>query len=472
MIVNSIRWRLQIWHGLLLVIVLCGFGLTAYRVAYDAQWRRIDRELTQKVESIFRPPNQQFRPPPRPNGDPQDFRRAFRDLLQERILAEVNQPNGTYVVYWPGDGPQQSRSPGSPGEVPRPEKPEPLRRGPGPPGFYGERSRADLREVFVYLPGGDCLLAGRSVAPDLAFLQRLLLTLVAAGCGVLALGLAGGWWLASRAIQPIEAISETAVRIAAGDLSQRIGVEETESELGRLAAVLNSTFARLEASFTHQARFTSDASHELRTPISVILTQTQSALARERPASEYREALEACQRAAQRMRRLTESLLELSRMDAGEEVVKRDRFDMSRVARDSVELVRPLAEARGIQIICDLPTVECAGNSERIGQVALNLLTNAVHFNREGGEVRIATHTENGSACLAVRDTGEGIPSTDVPHIFERFYRVDKSRSRIQGRTGLGLAICKAVVDAHGGSIDVATEPGIGSTFTVKLPRG
>src|SRR5262249_46229970 len=160
------------------------------------------------------------------------------------------------------------------------------------------------------------------------------------------------------------------------DLSQRINASDTENEFGRLAAVLNSTFARLEAAFAHQVRFTSDASHELRTPISVILSQTQTALSRERPAGEYRETLEACQRAAQRMRKLAESLLELARLDAGQPM-KREPFDLARVARDSVELLRPLAAERGIEIHLDLKSVECPGDAERIGQVATNLLSNA-----------------------------------------------------------------------------------------------
>ena len=166
------------------------------------------------------------------------------------------------------------------------------------------------------------------MAPDLAAMRRLALWLTAAGAAVLLLGLAGGWWVATRAIRPIEAISATAVKIAGGDLSQRINAADTDSELGRLAGVLNSTFARLEAAFAQQARFTSDASHELRTPVSVILSQTQTALSRERTSPEYREALEACQRAARRMKTLTESLLELARLDAGQEPMKRERFDL------------------------------------------------------------------------------------------------------------------------------------------------
>ncbi len=320
------------------------------------------------------------------------------------------------------------------------------------------------------MPSRECLLAGRSIASDLAGMHRLALWLFAAGAGVLAVGLAGGWWVATRAIRPIEAISATALKISAGDLSQRIDASDAESELGRLAGVLNSTFARLEAAFANQARFTSDASHELRTPVAVILSRTQTALSRERSASEYRETVLACQRAAERMRKLTESLLELARLDAGEQTMRRERFDLSRVARDCVELVRPLAAERGVEIQFELPAIECVGDPERIGQVATNLLTNAIQFNQTHGRVTITAHAENGTASLEVADTGQGIPAEDLPHIFERFYQVDKSRSRAQGHAGLGLAICKAVVDAHSGAIEVSSVAGKGSTFTVKLP--
>src|SRR5204863_7102849 len=142
-----------------------------------------------------------------------------------------------------------------------------------------------------------------------------------------------------------------------GDLSQRINASDTDNELGRLASVLNSTFSRLEAAFAQQARFTGDAAHELRTPITVILTHTQNGLAGECPNDEHREAFEACQRAAQRMRRLTESLLQLARLDAGQEPMKRERFDLSRTAKDCVEMLRPLADERGIEIDADFSSV-------------------------------------------------------------------------------------------------------------------
>jgi len=294
--------------------------------------------------------------------------------------------------------------------------------------------------------------------------------LTGVGGAVLLLGLAGGWWSATRAIRPIEDISAIAVKIAAGDLSHRINVAETDSELGKLASVLNSTFARLEAAFAQQARFTSDAAHELRTPVSVVRTQTQMTLNRDRSAAEYKQTVEACQRAAQRMRRLIESLLELARLDAGQETMKRMRFDVTQVVRDCAELIRPLADERHVKIHFDSPKLDCEGDPERIAQVITNLLTNAINYNREQGEVRVAIERKDGASVLTVSDSGQGITPEDLPHIFDRFYRGDTSRTNSSGSSGLGLAITKAIVEAHGGTIEVSSEVGKGTTFTVRLP--
>src|SRR6185369_6750832 len=155
---------------------------------------------------------------------------------------------------------------------------------------------------------------------------------------------------------------------------------------------------------------------------------------------------------------------------AGQETLQRDTFDLSSVANECIQLLKPLAAERSIQVVSELTPTPCIGDAQRVAQVATNLLTNAIQFNRDRGEVRIRAQKQNGSAVLTVVDTGHGIPKADLPHIFERFYRVEKSRSRIQGRSGLGLAISKAIVDAHGGTLEVSSEPGTGSTFTLKLP--
>jgi heavy metal sensor kinase len=322
--------------------------------------------------------------------------------------------------------------------------------------------------MFQTLPSGETIRVGCDITPELS--ENWLVGLKLAGVGgiILFFGLAGGWWFVSHALRPIENISAAAVKISAGDLSQRISIAETESELGQLAAVLNSTFARLEASFAQQQQFTSDAAHELRTPVSVMLTQAQTALNRERTAPEYRETVETCQRAAQRMRRLIESLLALARLDAGQEVLKRLRFDFSKTIADCIEAIRPLAYERGVKISVEVESLEITGDSERLAQVITNLLANAIQYNRTNGEVRVKLETQNGLAVLTVNDSGQGIAAEDLPRVFERFYRADKSRST--GGNGLGLAISKAVVEAHGGTIEVSSEENIGTIFTVRLP--
>jgi heavy metal sensor kinase len=287
---------------------------------------------------------------------------------------------------------------------------------------------------------------------------------------VLVLGLAGGWFVTTRSIRPLRDISGTAMKISAGDLSQRIPAAKQASELGELTEVLNSTFARLEAVFAQQARFTSDAAHELRTPVSVILTQTQTALSRERSGADYRSTLEACQRAAQRMRELIESLLELARLDSGSEPMEMREFDLGRVVRECLELIAPLAAESGLTLKTDLPEVKAVGDPDRMAQVVTNLLANAVHYNREGGEVAVRAGADQGEAWLEVENTGPGIPAADLPHVFERFYRVDKARTKPGGRTGLGLAIAKAIVDSHGGRFSVESVTGERTRFSVRLP--
>lgn len=471
---QSIRWRLQVWHGLILLGVLGGFGLTAHGLQRANAMRRADAELERGLRPLLEelrpgPGGPGFPGPPRggpgPGGGPRPPRGEMGPMGEDpRGMRKREEPmaEGFYHVVWRPDGSEAFRSTNAAGPVPSPQA-----DGRAAPGA-ALRSRGTLREIFEVTPGGGCVLLGRSLEPELSALRQSALILGGLGGGIWALGLAGGWWLASRAIRPIETISATAMRIADGDLAQRIDATETESELGRLAAVLNSTFARLEAAFAQQARFTSDAAHELRTPVTVILTQIQGVLRRERPAEDYRAALESCGRAADRMRRLMESLLELARLDSGQEPFTRRRMDLAEVAAECVELVRPLAEEKGIRMESALPSAICLGDPERLGQVVTNLLTNAIHYNKPGGAIRVWTTQKEGWVSLSAQDTGVGIGPEDLPRLFERFYRADKSRTA--GRAGLGLAICKAIVDGHGGRIEVESKPGEGSCFSVWLP--
>jgi heavy metal sensor kinase len=511
---KSIKWRLQIWYGLILVVVLGGFGLTAYQLAREQQFGRIDGELNRRVGILI---NALHHPPPRAgdfdfNGPPPDGQDPFggpdRPEMREgrpppdfhlppedAHYFDDSDPHDFYfrIVHFkrhgnqPGLGLRESneiaRSTNCPPWIPEtvtlnrasdepansatpPFPPAPGQSKPAP-----VRTFAHYRETSALLPAGDFIEVGCSILPEKHELKLTALRLAVFGVVILLFGLAGGWWLVGRALRPVAEISAAAAQISAGDLTQRINVPETESELGELANVLNSTFTRLEASFAQQKQFTADAAHELRTPVTVILTQTQTTLSRERDAAGYRQALEACQRAAQRMRRLIESLLVLARLEAGQEALNRRHCDLASVVTEATTLLHPLAEAKRIKLTTNLEPVSIDGDAERLGQVAANLVANAIQYNRPDGEVRVALTLENGLAVLTVADNGPGIKAADLPRVFERFYRADASRTG-SGNTGLGLAICQAMVAAHAGTIEVDSTENVGTTFTVRLPAG
>ena len=448
---QSIRWRLQLWYGLLLVAVLAGFGITAYRLESDRMVRRIDEELETRLPPLVasQRPVRSFE-----RREMREFKMKARDAL----LFDQGGDRSFYYVVWLRDGVEPvTRSSTAPADVPMPQ-----------PGEPPTRLRGNLREAFVSPGPGDFVLVGRSITSDIADVRHLGWWLGGVGAAVLLVGLIGGGWLVTRALRPIQSISSAAQKIATGDLTQRISAADSESELGQLVGVLNSTFARLDTAFTQQARFTADAAHELRTPVTVMLTHTQNGLTSDCVVEEHREAFEASQRAAQRMRRLIESLLELARLDAGQEPMRHDPCDLAVIVAESLELIRPLAEKRRIQIHADLRATPCHGDCDRLAQVIINLLTNAIDYNYDDGEVRIATHRHNGTATITVTNTGPGIPAADLPHIFDRFHRADKARSA-SGHSGLGLAIAKGIVLAHGGTIHAESEPGKEVTFTVNL---
>ena len=265
-------------------------------------------------------------------------------------------------------------------------------------------------------------------------------------------------------------MSETVSEINATSLSRRLDLEGVDTELGRLAELINSMLERLGRSFDQQVRFTADASHELRTPLAVILAQVELALSRQREAPAYRDSLEACGRAARRMKSLVDDLLTLARADAGKLELRIRPVDLAHIAEDCVALLEPLADKRSIRIQLDTRTVPLKGDPERLGQVLTNLLSNAILYNRPGGQVNVSVGSTDGAAIVIVEDTGVGIPEGELPLVFDRFHRVDAARSRESGGSGLGLAICRSIIEAHGGTITLASQVHHGSTFTVTIP--
>jgi heavy metal sensor kinase len=454
---ESLRWRIQIWHGFLLAAVLTGFAIAAYRYQAANDLRRLDADLRQRVRLLADGL-------PAPHGPGGPGAREFRLPASRAALFEPADASGHYYIVWRRDGSVWARSGGAPSDIGMPASSS------AHPAVQVERSRGSVREVYIFTPPGECLLAGRSTAPEQAALREYARWLAAISGGVLVLGLAVGWWIATRAIRPIGVITATARRIAAGELSKRIPARETKSEFGRLSATLNETFAQLEESFARQSRFTADAAHELRTPVSIILAQAQRVLARERDAATYQQTLETCVKAARRLQQLTESLLELTVHDAGAVAVKKDDCDIADTVRETAALLQPLADDRRIALMLDLAPAPCRADANRIAQVILNLLTNALDHTPAEGSITVRTDDEAGNAILSVTDTGPGIADEHLPRIFDRFYRTDDSRNRRTGGAGLGLAICKAIADAHDAKLEVSSVPGKGSTFTLRIP--
>jgi heavy metal sensor kinase len=330
--------------------------------------------------------------------------------------------------------------------------------------------RGNIREVHVVGPDATQIVVGRSIERELGALHRLTWQLVGSGAGVFAIGLVGGWWLSGRAVQPIQAMSATASSITAASLSRRIDTTRLDNELDELGTILNAMLDRIERAFEQQVRFTADASHELRTPLAIILSHAELALARQRTPEEYCAALEAALRSSRRMKLLVEELLTLARSDAGRLKLDTAEVDLHRVVEDSVTLLAPLAEERHVRLIINTAEAVVAGDATRLSQVVTNLMTNAIMYNRAGGEVAVDTAIDDTDAVLTVSDSGIGISQADLPHLFERFYRVDRARTRERGGSGLGLAICQGIVSTHGGTITVASRVDVGSTFTVRIP--
>ena len=316
------------------------------------------------------------------------------------------------------------------------------------------------------------LIIARSTKQIDQALHGLVRTLIIAVPLALALAAGGGIFLARRALKPVDKIAQTAQKIGEGDLSQRINVN-TKDELGRLAATLNEMIGRLEKAFQRQKQFTSDASHELRTPLAVIEAESTLALQKERPPSDYRQSLEIVSRGARQMASLIDQLLTLARADAGKEQWNFAEVELGKLITNLSIDVEVLCQEKGLSFqLGQTQDLVVKGDEARLRELFMNLLDNAIRYTSAPGTISLSLRREGQMAVVAITDTGIGIPAEDILFIFERFYRVDKSRSRAEGGSGLGLglAICRHIVEAHGGKIEVESQVGVGSTFSVWLP--
>jgi heavy metal sensor kinase len=314
------------------------------------------------------------------------------------------------------------------------------------------------------------LIVGRSTGEIDEVLDRFRDVLLIAVATTIVMAGGGGLFLADRAFKPVEHITETAQEIEEGDLSRRVEVR-SDDEMGRLASTLNQMIERLEKAFNRQRQFTADASHELRTPLAVIEAESTLALRKERTQEDYQKSLDLIYQETSYMTATLDKLLMLARADAGKEQVSFETVNLKDLLSDVASDVEILCREKDLNFqLGQLDNLIITGDPIKLKQLFLNLLDNALRYTPASGTVSLSLTKEGRSAVVAVSDTGIGIPEEHIPQIFERFYRVDKARSRSEKGSGLGLSICKYIVEVHSGSITVESEVGKGSTFSVYLP--
>ncbi len=485
MIVQSIRWRILAWNFGLLAATAAFLLVAFFRHERQARLQEVDlhlrQEMTRGMGAISDvvpgvggsrnggPPAPRVTGKAVPRGEVQEQRAAkARQALVE--IAEA----GVWVQVVDFDGQSLYRT------VHAPLEPSVAMRAlaelDDDHAEVGSRpqdqmlSVAGQRILLHRPPGRNLVMFGLPTAQLDNALAGLARSLALAGCAVVLVGCGIGWILAGRSLRPIDRIAADAEGIAAGDFGRKIDLEDTESELGRLAIVLNDTFGRMNAAREHMAQFTADASHELRTPLTVILSESQGALRHERSAGEYRAALETIKYSALRMKSISDALLELAQGDAGRPVAQ-DPCDLADLADESVALLGRVAREQGATLVAQLEGAPVVGDAGRLGRVILNLSINAILHNEPGVTVTVATGVVAGWSELRVADNGRGIPRESQAHIFDRFRRIDASRSRHTGGAGLGLAIVRQTVEAHGGTITLTSEAGKGAIFVVRLPK-
>jgi len=287
------------------------------------------------------------------------------------------------------------------------------------------------------------------------------------------LAIAGGYLLAGRVLAPVGAMADKAREITAESLAERLPVDNAEDEFGRLATVFNDTLSRLQGAFERLRRFTADASHELRTPLTAMRSVGEVALRNPLDASEYRDVIGSMLEEVDRLTRLVESLLTLTRADSGKIQLTPENFDLKALAGNVIDQLRVLADEKQQDLTLRAPiAIHATGDSALLRQALTNLIHNAIKYTPHGGAISVELKAANsGQAIIEVRDSGPGIPAAHRDRIFDRFYRVDASRSREEGGVGLGLAIARWAIEANGGRIRLASDRGSGSVFQALLPR-
>lgn len=466
MFFKSIRFTLTLWYSLTLAVILLLFCSLLYLSFRNSLYSEVDGDLLSVAESLSSSTLAPFR-----DSAPSALSQVLEDFIGPKAkdkYIQIVDRSGEVDAY--SNNLQDFRL--------RMDKSD-LRRA-----YSGKITyRADIRQgarpplrVIVYpiFEEGrltDIIQVGASLEDAADTLDKIFLILVVSVPTAILLLTCGGWFLAGRALKPVELITGAARKINAENLNQRIEVVNPNDEIGRLAETFNNTLSRLESSFRKIRQFSSDVSHELRTPLTILRGETEVALRWAKEPDEFREIFESNLEEIRRMSGILEFLLDLSKADEGKLPLNLGDVELNDLLAGLVQQTAVLARENDVKLVFEPhPEVTVLGDRSRLHQLFLNLIDNALKYTEAGGAVWIEISSLDGQARVAVNDTGAGIPPEDIPNIFDRFYRVDKARNRADGGVGLGLAMAKSLAEAHGGRIEVASQLGKGSVFIVYLP--
>lgn len=470
---DSVRARLTLWYVGVLALVLIAFSITIYALLAAILFDGLDTELGATMDETSLSLVHEI------VQEGGEERRAAASVLDEHIAprqaAAVFDSRGNLVAEDTAQGDVHATLPDI-NLVPRADAE--LYTIQGGQRGYTESRRVAVKRVDIPTTGKSYIIV---ISQSFDTVNRelrlfgIILSLVV--LGALALAGAGGWFLARRSLAPVVEMTEHAHRISAENLDERLPLTNPHDELGRLAATFNELLARLDEAFDQQRRFMADASHELRTPLSVMRTATGVTLEKgKRDEGEYREALQIIDEQARRLTRVVEDMFMLARADSGRRTLSFHDFRLDGLIRETMRAGTVLAERKGVKLEASaLPPTPYHGDEGLLRQMLMNLLDNAIKHTPSGGTVSLGLEKQSATYRITITDTGSGIPAEAQPRIFDRFYRVDKARSRADatergGGAGLGLSIAKWIAQAHQGHLALESSDEHGSTFTVTLP--
>jgi len=451
--INTLRLRFALWVAALLLAALAVFGAYVYFSMARGLSIAVDEALALNASQVIAGLNIE-------NGQ----LTLPENLIEPPDNADLRTQTVIRILSLNGQVLQSSGSSSLP-------LPDPTVASPVFITWIDPASEQSMRIYSAPVTDDNRLLAvvqvARSLEAEHETLQRLLTTLLL-GSPLLALFAAlGGYFLAARALAPIDAITRAAAHISAADLSARLNLSPNDDEVGRLAATFDDMIARLDDSFRRERQFTADASHELRTPLAAMQAILSVIREHRRTPQEYEQALDDLSEETVRLGSLTQDLLLLAR-EQKQAAIRHDPVVLSSLLTDVADSLRPLAEAKGLALRVQVPEgLTLTGDMDALIRLFVNLLDNAIKYT-ERGEITLAARSEADELIVEVTDTGIGIPPEHLPRIFNRFYRVDPARSA--GGAGLGLAIARQIAQSHGGRLEVRSAPGAGSTFTIRLP--